>query len=572
MNNASTSIQSYPFFPQRKGVKLTGLWDFKFLQDIGFDELDITTLKYDDRMPVPSAFDAFPAYNGKRGLGIYRCFIDIPAGTKSLLKIGAAAMYCKVFVDGVQIGEHYSAYTPFACPIPVSEQSSRELVIMTCNRFDYKKYPLQEGFFDFYAYGGIFREVDLQILPAGELFDWVAVDTLDYRNRRFRVCIESSGRQNLAVTIDGSCQSKFQDVVFKNGVFTFELELPELKCWSPECPHLHTLTVDNGNDACTVRFGIRQVWTENGQIMLNGKPIKLLGFCRHEGHPQYGPALPYQQVLADLQLLRNMGCNFVRGSHYPQDPRFLDLCDEFGFLVFEESMGWGQKVRHFEDPDFVEAQRKQTVEMIRASYNHPCIIMRGFLNEGESAAEASRACYESLIQLIRSRDPFRLVTYASNRGMKDLFLEQIDVICFNIYPGWYVVDQDEENPLEEIEPKIDFYLAELKNRGLAEKPFIISEIGAGAIYGWRDSICAQWSEEYQNEYLKIVCRKVVEDSRISGVALWQFCDCRTYRSARALVRPRAFNNKGVLDEYRRPKLACESVKKIFRGFNPHEDQ
>jgi beta-glucuronidase len=270
-------------------------------------------------------------------------------------------------------------------------------------------------------------------------------------------------------------------------------------------------------------------------------------------------------MIADLQLLRDLGCNFIRGSHYQQDPRFLDLCDEMGFLVFEESLGWGQQVRHFTDPEFIAAQVAQTAAMIDTGYNHPSVILRGFLNEGESHKEESGNCYRALIGLVRKKDPFRLVAYATNRGLKDRWLELIDVICFNIYPGWYAENCDDESPLGEIVPRIRRELDGLKQRGLSDKPFIISEIGAGALYGWRDPACAYWSEEYQREYLRLACREAADNPAVAGVALWQFCDGRTYRGARALGRPRAFNNKGTLDEYRRPKLAYDTVKEIFNG-------
>ncbi len=392
------------------------------------------------------------------------------------------------------------------------------------------------------------------------------------RSGKVKVTVKSSGQQNFSFDIDGKPFCKFNNVDFSHGQSEFELNLKNFSLWQPDSPNLHTLTVDNGMDSMTVRFGIRQVWAEKGQIILNGKPIKLLGFCRHEAHPQYGPALPYQQVAADLQILRDMGCNFVRGAHYPQDKRFLTLCDELGFLVFEESMGWGQTVKHFTDPVFIDAQLRQTEEMIVASYNNPSVIIRGFLNEGESDSEESSDCYKALIKLIREKAPHCLVTAASKKGLNDRFLELFDVICLNIYPGWYALDYDDEKPLCEIVPKINEYISGLKVRGLSDKPFIISEIGAGAIYGWRDPICAHWSEEYQDEYLKIVCNEVVDNKNIAGVALWQFCDCRTHRGANALARPRAFNNKGVLDEYRRPKAAYKSVKNIFRRYVDNENK
>ncbi|MEA2012147.1 MAG: GDSL-type esterase/lipase family protein, partial [Verrucomicrobiota bacterium] len=105
------------------------------------------------------------------------------------------------------------------------------------------------------------------------------------------------------------------------------------------------------------------------------------------------------------------------------------------------------------------------------------------------------------------------------------------------------------------------------NIGFGEKPFIISEIGAGAIYGSRDQLNGYWSEEYQAELLRLVCNEVTSNSKIAGVSLWQFCDIRTFQGPRAMTRPRCFNNKGTFDEYRRPKAAYITVKSIFQAFN-----
>jgi beta-glucuronidase len=561
-------MNKYPVFAKRKTTNLNKLWDFKFLEHTEFNDFEPACVEFDDRLPVPSAFDAFPAYSGKRGLGVYRCYLDIPSNTDALLKFGAVGMYCRIYIDGCIAGEHYSAYTAFDCRVPKSENVRREVIVVAGNRFDYKINPLQEIFFDFYAYGGIFREVELHLLPKGELIDWVGVDTIDYKNRRLKVAIKASGIQNLTVGVDGKFQFNLNNIDFSKGKHEFEFELKDGKLWSQESPALHVLEVDNGTDSITVRFGIRVVEASKGKILLNGKPVKLLGVCRHEAHPQYGPALPYQQLVADLQIIRDMGCNFIRGTHYAQDPRFLQLCDEMGFLVFEESMGWGQSVKHFTDVNFVEAQLRQCSEMISASYNSPSVIIRGFLNEGESDNEGSREFYEAMVKLIRKEAPRCLVTSASNKALEDRFLELYDVICLNLYPGWYSEKAGKENPLDEIVPAINKCISEIHKSGLNDKPLIISEIGAGAIYGWRDPVCAHWSEEYQEKYLEIVCNEVVKKDieEITGIALWQFCDCRTYRGAGALMRPRTFNNKGILDEYRRPKLAYASVKKIFQEY------
>ena len=545
---------------------LNGFWQFEFRAEHAWNDEKLATLKFPDAIAVPSAFDAMPAYNGKRGVGFYRRTLEVPAGQRSRITFNAVGMYAKVFVDGKKIGEQYAAYTPFTVDVPVSDRVEREIVVMVGNRFDYQLYPLHEIFFDFYAYGGIFRDVELQLLPPRDAIDWVRVETLDYRTGKIKVRVHPvrSG-QTLNVTVDREVSQQIKVKKTVSGEISFEFKVKGFTPWSSATPELHTVTIGNGTDEKSARFGIRQVTTKKGKILLNGKPVKLLGYCRHEAHPQYGPALPPAQMIADLQLLRDLGCNFIRGSHYQQNPHFLDLCDEMGFLVWEESMGWGQQVRHFTDPKFVAAQVAQTEAMIETSYNHPSVIIRGFLNEGESDKPESEHCYRTLIELVRKKDPTRLVAYASNRELNDRWLELVDLVCFNIYPGWYAKNCEDESPLGEIVPRIQRNLKGLKQRGLADKPFILSEIGAGAIYGWRDPICAHWSEEYQREYLSITCREVVDNPSIAGVALWQFCDGRTYRGSHALGRPRAFNNKGTLDEYRRPKLAYEAVKTIFKG-------
>jgi beta-glucuronidase len=560
-------MKAYPHFNKRKTHDLNGIWDFKFMESIGIDELIPGSVHYDDRLPVPSAFDAFPTYAGKRGLGIYRCQVEMTPKRESVLKFGGVGMSCKVYVDGALLGSHSGTYAPFDLKVPAASRADREIVVVTDNRYDFERCPLHENYHDFYNYGGIIRQVWLEELPVNPLLR-VFVVTEDLATGKIRVKVEFDGAPApLTYSIDGGgCQAaKLEKQAGNTAEFTALVSNPTL--WSVETPNLHLITVDSGADAITVRFGLRQVRTEKGQILLNGRPLKCLGYCRHEAHPQFGPATPESLMVSDLQILKGMGCNFVRGSHYQQDPRFLDLCDELGFVVFSESTGWGADKKQLTNRNFINAQLDQTQAMVVADFNHPSIIMWGFLNEGASDAEFARECYEELIKLIRALDATRLVTFASNRYLTDLHLAKVDVISFNIYPGWYSPDRDNERPLGEVVPKIRELLDGLAKLGFAEKPFIISEIGAAAIYGCRDPMNGFWTEQYQAELLGLVCRETVDNPRIAGLSLWQFCDIRTYQGAGTLVRPRGFNNKGSFDEYRRPKAAVETVKSIFKSYN-----
>jgi beta-glucuronidase len=310
-------------------------------------------------------------------------------------------------------------------------------------------------------------------------------------------------------------------------------------------------------------FGLRTIKAEKGRILLNDEPIQLRGYNRHEWHPSGGPATSLQQMVADLQHLLSLGCNFVRGAHYPQDQRFLDLCDQYGILVWEENLGWQQREGALTDPLYHRHHREALEAMIRTSFNHPSVIMWGFLNEAESDKPYSDTLFVESAELVRKLDGSRLLSFASDRPATDRHFSLVDVISINAYPGWYnCIDVDQ--PLNLVRPALRELFCSLDAKGWSEKPVIISEIGAEAIYGHHDQTGDFFSEEYQAELLALAIREAVENPRCSGIALWQFCDTRSFGGGRSLARPRTFNNKGTMDEYRRPKLAYGRVKELFR--------
>eukprot|EP01052_Picozoa_sp_SAG31_P014642 SAG31_NODE_917_length_11033_cov_3.285897_12_plen_145_part_00 len=124
-----------------------------------------------------------------------------------------------------------------------------------------------------------------------------------------------------------------------------------------------------------VRFGLRIVHTQGRHISINGVPTKLKGYNRHDMYPQIGPALTDTLIDADMDTIRQLKANFIRGSHYPQDPRFLDRCDERGVLVWEEALAWGNYAAVLTNPDFMAAQIGTANAMLDRDYNHPSVIM-----------------------------------------------------------------------------------------------------------------------------------------------------------------------------------------------------
>ena len=309
---------------------------------------------------------------------------------------------------------------------------------------------------------------------------------------------------------------------------------------------------------------MRKAGIRNGRITLNGKTIKLIGFNRHDAHPDYGYAIPREMTRTDLEMIRAKGYNFIRGCHYPQSEAMLSICDEIGLLVWEESLGWGNSAESLRDPVFIRGQLEQTRQMVRKSVNHPCVILWGFLNEAETHEPCARELVDALVRTIREEDRTRLVTFASNRIFRDVCLDSLDVVSFNTYPGWYGMQDAQQFPEQEVLDALRAIIRFVSDEKYREKGVILSEIGAAALPG--DHSGLRWSEEYQAELLKTVLGEIWREDRWSGVAFWHFSDTKTYSDGRAIHRPRGFNNKGLVTEYRVPKLAwkalAEHLKKL----------
>jgi beta-glucuronidase len=476
--------------------------------------------------------------------------------------------WCRVFLDGEPVGDHAGGFTPFAVDLTDQDAGVADLVVLVDNRLDYERSPLHHEYFDWYHFGGIARGAELHRL--GSLWiDDVRVTTVSIEPPEIEVTVAYGGAEvpdvaPLTVNVDGEkVLSETVSLSAPQGRIVRRLTLPEAKLWSPADPVLYGVEVRLGDDDYNTRIGIRQVSVKGREIRVNGEAVRLLGFNRHAAHPQFGHAVPEMVMVSDVQQLQDMGCNFVRGSHYPQDARFLDLCDEAGILVWSEAIGWQHTAEHLTDQHFIDAQLAHIDEMIAAAANHPSVIMWGILNESHSHDPACRTGYQTLLERIRERDSSRPVTYASNHPFEDVCLDLVDIVSVNCYPGWY------GSEIELIPEEIDKITEHLDEHDQADKPLIISEIGAGAIRGWRDWNGARWTEQYQSRLLETVIRHLfIERDRFAGLAIWQFCDIRSSEAVRKILgRPRGFNNKGVVDEYRRPKEAYEVVKQLFRDLS-----
>ncbi|MBW7896943.1 MAG: beta-galactosidase [Opitutaceae bacterium] len=556
---------------------LDGLWNFAFLGEIDLAAFTPHAIGFPfEKVPVPSAFDALPAWAGKRGAAVYRTTFAVPPGHPAQLQFGAVSLWSRVYVDGQSLHENACGYAPFRVAVPPAARAERELLVLVDNRFDFERVPMHEHYFDFYQYGGILRSVALRVLPvAAPYLEHVLVSPTDhYRAGEIELALHFGGIKNgesrVALAFDDQSATSVFTLPVADGRAVTTVRVPAPRLWSPNAPALHTVRVtlhpvgaDAAVDDMTVRFGLRRIEARDGHLWLNGEMLRLRGYNRHEWHPNFGPCTPTLQMYADIQLLQDLGCNFVRGSHYQQDQRFLDLCDELGLLVWEENLGWGQRERTFASEKFQRDHRVALEAMLLHSYNHPSVILWGFLNEAGTDADYVRPVFEESAALIRALDPRRPLTYASMFALTDRHYDLADVISLNLYPGWYNCE-DHPRPLELVRPHLAACFDHIDRAGFAAKPVLVSEIGAEGLYGWHDAHHDFFTEEYQAAYLTEACAAALGHPRCSGIALWHFSDARTYSGCRAMRRPRTYNNKGTFDEYRRPKLAAAAVRAAFR--------
>jgi len=542
--------------------RLDGFWDFEFRSDDSAMPSD-----YTEQAPVPGCFDALDRHALRRGVGYYRRFFETDGRAHYRLTLGGVAHHAVVYLDGQRVATHDGAFTSFSVDLPALDAGRHELIVSADNRFDGLARSLHMDHFDWYSYGGIIRPVSLRSWSQ-VLIERVVPVTEDWRNGRVR--IEVDFRADLASPRPLPAEIFVDDNSVYRGTTkpgataaAFIVDVPNPRPWSPDSPVLYVLTVRIGDAEQTVDLGLRTIRSEGHRILLNDEPVRIRGVNRHESHVAFGFALPEHVILGDVQQIKDLGCNFVRTSHYPQDPRFISLCDRMGLMVWCEVTGWGYSEAMMKDKRLVEAQRACTTEMIRQYAHHPSIVCWGILNECASDAESARPVYEEMVALVRSMDPDRPVTYASNRFPDghtnphgDIMFDLVDWVCINAYPGWYGGD------LNDCLERLETIAQAIRDRKLDEKPVVISEIGAGAIPGFEDIRPVKWSAWYQQELLQKLSTAIRDDPTWSGLCIWQFCDIRTAES-NWMTRPRGYNNKGIMDELRRPKPAYRAIREIY---------
>lgn len=279
---------------------------------------------------------------------------------------------------------------------------------------------------DKWRFSGIFREVYLLLRDPVHLVDVAAtcLTAPSLSSAQFRVSLTANGTLPVSYRLlspAGETLDEGNDVVTEGGEITLrDLHHPDL--WSDEAPNLYTLLLFAGTEVIRLRLGVRRVEVVNGAVLINGKPQKMCGVNRHDSHPILGQATPYEHMVQDLLLLKRYNVNMIRTSHYPNDPRFLELCDEYGFYVCDEAdietHGFevvGPRNVLTDSPEWTAAYLDRTERMYERDKNHPCVIMWSVGNEsGAGRNHIAQANW------LRGKDPTRLL-HAEDETCWDLW-------------------------------------------------------------------------------------------------------------------------------------------------------
>lgn len=556
----------------RRSIQLDGVWNFlPDPQNNGKDAHWECGLPVDaSAIVVPGVWNTLPQYEYYEGTMWYQRHIFFPGGNCGF-RFEGILHRATVFVDGIQVGEHTVGFTPFQIIIPNLSAGEHLLVIRVSNdTSSVESVPPFRA--DWFCYGGIFRSVFMWVLPEA----WIDTCKITYQLSdtdsaavKLQVCIGLADgvRPPFRLTVKADQQESSFCIAScpeSNHIdFEAHLLIEKIQRWDIDSPNLTVfqLTLERGRkvyDDLICRTGFRTIEAYDGSILLNGHPVYIRGINRHAEHPDWGQAIPPALELRDVDLISSqLFCNAIRGSHYPNSEEVLDYCDEKGVLFWEEIPLWQCKKEQLCDKNFQVNSVQMLKEMILRDLHHPCIILWGLHNECETETAQGEKLTQLLAQNARSFDASRLITFASDRPLSDCCFKYADVISINKYYGWY------EGDMHDWAFNIEKWINHFEQNGMENKPIIISEFGCEAISGEDSYSVRKWNEPYQAQLLDFVLPLFQNHPRICGSYIWQFADVRA-SPRMEMIRPRCYNNKGILDAYRKPKLGARSIQELYR--------
>ena len=573
-----TSLQA-----QREMKTINDNWEFRKSIDESWESVNL---------PHTFNIDAYQQRNYYQGKGFYRRTLVLPeivAERRYYMKIDAASKAANIRVNGKEVGSHVGGYT--ACIVDITEYIRKEnLIEITVDNGRKDITPISA---DFTFWGGIYRDVWLISTPKQHFnmsnmgSDGIFISTPVVNEKRgvLKVKCEVTNDSHESSILEVrsaiySPQGKLLQTIkqkqkLKSGeTYIFEntsgaIESPDL--WSPETPSLYlvkTTLVDPKSgkllDEKNHKVGFRWFTFDGSKgFFLNGKSYKLRGLNRHQDQAPAGVALDDEAHRRDIFLMKELGCNFIRISHFPQDDAILEMCDELGLLAWEEIPIINIVPN---TPGYDDNCEYNLREMIRQHYNHSSVITWGYMNEILLTAPSIGkpewlACKERTVNLaqrleavLKEEDPGRASVMAFNMTnlYNEIGLNLVDVVGWNLYHGWHVDKLKEFNAW-----------CEDQHRRYPDQPMIISEWGAGSDKRLHSTQgrAFDFSIEYQQTYIEHYLPFIENTEWISGCAYWNFIDFNV--AARQESMPRV-NNKGLAYNNRIWKDVAYYFKAMWR--------
>ncbi|TFG15875.1 MAG: beta-glucuronidase [Promethearchaeota archaeon] len=564
-------------YPQRNKfrqyVDLSGFWDFRFDPDNnGLRENWQTGFDKSQPIAVPASWnDQFADNRDFLGPAWYQTYFDLPWGWKDqnvFLRFGSINYIADVWLNGNQLGQHEGGHLPFEFNITskLKAQNNHLIVRVDGNLADDRVppggrpmfYPATN--FDFFPYCGIHRPVLLYTIPYDGIEDITVLTFIEGDKGKIQVIVKCAAKSTLTVNINikghGFDFSKM--TIMEDKPAEIMMEIPNAALWDPEQPSLYDLAVELLKnevifDSYHLKAGIRTIEVQGDKLLLNGKPIELKGFAKHIDFPVTGRGYVPAVIIKDYSLMKWIGANSFRTSHYPYSEQMMDLADQLGFLVIDETPAVGLTFHKDHIDKHLVLCKQYTRELIARDKNHPSIIMWSLANEPHSSTK-SKAFFRELYDLSKELDPTRLVTIINMQGVRDRAFEFLDIVCMNRYFAWYIgpglIDEGCEGLSRELEMFHQKYA----------KPIILAEFGADTLPGWHAQPPEMFSEEYQVEFLKKYIEVVNNKPFVIGHHIWNMCD---FKTPQGIHRVGAYNYKGVFTRDRRPKMAAHFLKELW---------
>jgi beta-glucuronidase len=569
----------------RQFIDLSGLWGFRLdPENFGLEQGWAHGFEGSRLIAVPASWnDQFEDGRDFLGPAWYQTHFHLPWGYNFkhlFLRFGSVNYIAQAWLNGHELGVHEGGHLPFQ--FEVTDQihpTDNLLVVRVDGNLAFDRVPpgnvtgdpddffgshgsnFPQTNFDFFPYCGIHRPVLLYAIPECAIQDLTVNTQIKGATGIVQVEVQTLNCDyaNLTLTLRGHGRELSITSHRVNQITKIELPVPNAKFWEPSEPNLYDLTVQllyKGElvDCYTLPIGIRTIKVEDGQLLLNGKPIYLKGFCRHEDFPISGRGYQPAVLVKDFSLMKWTGANSFRTSHYPYSEQTMDLADQLGFLVIDETPAVGLYFR----PDGLQRRldlcQQYIRELIVRDKNHPSVIMWSLANEPLSLRKEAKPFFKTLYNLAKSFDATRPVTLVSSVGIAEESLEFLEIACINRYYGWYMnagrIDEGVNNLSVELDMLYEHY----------HKPIILTEFGADTLPGVHAQPPEMFSEEYQVEFLTRYIELLRSKPYVIGEHVWVMCD---FKTAQGTLRMGGINHKGVFTRDRRPKMAAHALRNLW---------